>query len=270
MARAALNAPSSAGSTSGRSGGKAKSSSGRKAGGKKSGGRKGKRVGRRSTSSGASRSTSLTNQLLALGLDTAKIAVPGALASAAHGYFGQKMMLGGKIDARLAAVAGALVVQQFAKPSASTKEMINKGIIGVLGSWMNEKAFEVGDSRAAPAAAPAAETTPATQGVVLGNIYDGDGSGAFWQSAEKRLAKKLAKAKKTAEKKGIDWSEVREEAEDIAEKKGWGGQYGPDRSSAPVGRQVVVAPGPMYAAPAVRRRVVLPRFFRFRRPVRAR
>lgn len=202
---------------------------------------------RRSTSGGGSGMTGFGGSLAKTGLEAGKVVLPGAAASAAHGFFGDKIkFFGGKVDARLLAVAGALAYKQFGKPSASVSDMVTKGAIGVLGSWLNEQAFDVGAAQQAPAVVPA---VPATEGMVIGNVYGAPQTGAFWQSAEKRLARKLAKAKKKAEKKGLDWKDIREDAEDLAEKKGWGGEYGRDDGAGPAVRPLG-APG-YYGPPPV-------------------
>lgn len=229
---------------------KAKRTTAATSGAKRTSGKRRRRSRSAGTTSGGGGVKGLGGSLARTGLEAGKVVLPGAAASAAHGFFGDKLKLfGGRVDARLLAVASALAYKQFGKPSANVGDLLTKGAIGVLGSWLNEQAFDVGASQQTPAVP---EVVPATEGMVIGNVYGGaPQTGAFWQSAEKRLAKKLARAKKKAEKKGLDWKDIREDAEDLAEKKGWGGEYGRD-DAGPVAMPRPRPVGPYYgAAPVV-------------------
>lgn len=203
-------------------------------------GRKPKGARKASTASTGTRLAAVKNDMVKLGLFTGSVAVPSALASAASGYFGDRIKLGGKLDARLVAVAAGLAYKQFGKPSAKVSEMVTAASVGVLSSWLNERSFAFGAARSVPAE-PVQATIPGTttQGIVIGNVHDSVGD------AEKRLAKKLARIRRKADKKDVDWHDVADKGRSIADDKGWGGWNQP--AAGPVGRPAAALP--RYAAP---------------------
>lgn len=186
----------------------------------------------------------------------AEVGGASALASAAKAYFGEKIYLWDKVDARLLAGAAALGVGQFGIPGVMKRpsfggDLVNVGV-GTLLSWLNDHAYEAGAAlkpvdTAATAAPPAAEITDAApaQGLVhVGNLADQVGmSERRKERIERRLERKLGKLRKTADKADIDWKDVASEVRE---------QYAPARPALAYG------PGvrrPLPPAPFLRPRV---------------
>lgn len=221
-----------------------------------SGVRKARSKARRATKSFIARSrgqkmANAKKDMLDLTTEVGKVAVPAAIASAASGYLGDKIKIAGKVDARLAAAAGGAALTMFGGNLGGYKGTIQSATVGVLASWLAEEAFGVGMDQKRTAAPAAAEVAPIpgtnVNGLMVGNVYDGVGD------AEKRLARKLARIKKRAVKRGVDWKDVRAQSKDIAEEKGW------DQPEPESPRPVVIK----QVAPPARRRVALaPAYFR--------
>lgn len=226
--------------------------------------RKGKRAKR---SALGARLSAAKGSLLAMGVFVGEVAGSSAVASAAKGYLGDRMELwkGQPLsDARLVAAAVGVGLKAMGKTGGYDTHITNV-TTGILSSWLSERAFDFGARKAAEGA-PAAEA-PAGGLAVIGNVYDE--AGLFGSSPEKRLERKLAKLKKKADKKGVDWSEVRDadkskKAMKIMSDLGSNDEAddgdGPGYGGAP--RAPVYAPGygaPVAAAPvlvAPRRRFV--------------
>lgn len=174
----------------------------------------------------ASRFAHIKGDMASLGIFMGQVAGASAIASAASGYLGPSIAiqkLGPVGDARILADAAGAAAIAYGK-LGSWAPMVTNVTTGVLTSWMNEKAFAFGAKRSAPAPAPVAAPT---EGLVVGNIY-GDGVG----NAEKRLEKKLSRLKAKADKKGIEWSDVRHSGADPAPvapaaRRGGGGRVPP-------------------------------------------
>lgn len=165
----------------------------------------GSKRGKRSSGSRGARFAGLRGKLMQLGLLTGQIGGSAWAASAAAGYLGpEKMKLMGKdlLDYRLVA-AGLGTAAKLWAPLGGWAPTVTNMTTGVLTSWLSERGANYGARLATPAAPPASlRGVPATNGVVLGNIYDGVGD------AEKRLERKLAKLHKKADKKGVEWKDV--------------------------------------------------------------
>lgn len=200
-----------------------------------------------------------TKQLTDLAVFGGEVGGATWVSSLASGYLGDKINLGEKVDGRLVASAAALGWGAW-DPKKPNHHAVNIGL-GILGSWLAERGMAYGARMAQDTEKPAETATTAEQpaggGMVIGNLYDGVGG------KEERLGRKLARLQHKAEKKGVEWKEVREAAQEKAEKKGWD-TPGPGAAPAPQQR-VVVAPGygyGGYGAPAALPPRVAPRPFR--------
>lgn len=266
----ALSPPKGSGGRT-RKGGKPRPSNGSRGGSKKS------LSGR--FEAAATRADSLTG----LAVFGAEVGGATLVASAASGYFGDKIKFGGEdapmqVDAR-ALVGLGLVTAGAWDHKKPNNHMVNLGL-GALLSLMSEVGEDMGaNARPVEEETPAGKTEAGTgsegragvsssEGVVLGSV---DEAGAFWHRREKRLAIKMAKLKKRAAKHGIGLSDIKEEAQDIAEKRGWVDAAAPGGGG---GAQVAVPPGYVLvpanqaAPPPARRRPFAIRFPRRRRRMR--
>lgn len=217
--------------------------------------------------------------LVELGYSMGEVGLPMIAANAISGYRGgggMNLVEGYDVsDVRLLTGVGGIALRASGALPGWNRTVTNL-TTGVLLSWLGEKAFGAGaamktDAKDAAVATstPAAAAAP-SGGVVLGNIHDG--AGAFWQSKEKRLENKVAKAKaKIAKAKAkaaaadIDLDNTPGNEEEGEMRPGGGGGGGG-------GRTVIVRRGPVVRRPFVpwgARRPLAARPF-FRRPAFAR
>lgn len=204
-----------------------------------------KRSSRKGRRSVTARMGKVKNDLQSLGVFWGQVAGSAAVASAAKGYLGDKINIMGKVDGRLAVGAVLTALKLSGKAPSGWDTIVTNVATGTLTSWLSDKAFEYG-GRFNPAAVP--EPAPAatkTEGMVIGNIY-GNEAGAFWQSREKRLERKLqkgqeliAKAKQRADRHDIDLDNLAKDRDD-------------DDDDARGGAVRIVRRAPVVVAPPVR------------------
>lgn len=260
MAKGALSPPSKAGSRA-KTRKASKRRSGRKGGARKGAARKGTR--RKSARRSGARFGAIKSDLVKLGIFVGQVSGTSAIASAAAGYVGpEKVKLFGKVDARLVAAGVGAVAKLWGK-LGSWDGFVTNATTGVLTSWLNEESYQYGAKMAAPAAAPAAAADVPAGGMVVGNIYDGVGD------AEKRLERKLARLHRKADKKGVEWKDVRDMDKSKKAQKWRAANPLPDRDGDRDNDGIPDAQEARWAAAPGRRRVVPPWFLAARRRWRA-
>lgn len=160
---------------------------------------------------------------LTTAVPVAEVAGVGGLASALSGYResqGKDLKIG-PFDVRALGGLGFMAGAMYGRSSGFNPHLLNIGT-GLISSMVHEAAFEQGSKFGTPAIA-------GVDGILSGDL---DEAGLFGRDPEKRLERKLARLKKKADKKGVDWKDVTEvdkskRAEKIMSK------LGPDKAAAP-------------------------------------